>query len=258
MTPNPEQEARRQIDARLEEAGWAVQDLARADFTASRGVVLREMPLPSGRCDYLLLVDRKPVGIVEAKKVGTTLSTVAEQSGHGDEVGVVKVSAVTWGTFDESESKTCKDAARIDERYLVKPGDFLFSRANTIDLIGACVIATSVTLRVMLSDKILRLLFKNEILTRWALYWLRAESGRREIERLSTGNQMSMRNIGQDRIRQIALRLPSLPEQHRIVAEVDRRLSVLDELEALVSANLQRATHLRQSILQCAFAGELV
>lgn len=47
-------------------------------------------------------------------------------------------------------------------------------------------------------------------------------------------------------------------EQHRIVAEVDRRLSVLDELEALVSANLQRATRLRQSILQRAFAGELV
>ena len=46
-------------------------------------------------------------------------------------------------------------------------------------------------------------------------------------------------------------------EQLRIVAEVDRRLSVLDELEALVSANLQRATRLRQSILQRAFAGEL-
>jgi len=82
VTPNPEQEARRQIDAQLEAAGWAVQDLARVDFSASRGVALREVPLASGRCDYLLLVERTPVGIVEAKKVGTTLSTVAEQSGH--------------------------------------------------------------------------------------------------------------------------------------------------------------------------------
>ena len=49
------------------------------------------------------------------------------------EFGVVKVSAVTWGTFDESESKTCTDVSRINDRLLVARGDFLFSRANTIE-----------------------------------------------------------------------------------------------------------------------------
>jgi hypothetical protein len=47
-------------------------------------------------------------------------------------------------------------------------------------------------------------------------------------------------------------------EQTRIVAEVERRLSVVEELESVVSANLQRATRLRQSILQKAFTGGLV
>ena len=42
------------------------------------------------------------------------------------------------------------------------------------------------------------------------------------------------------------------------MAEVERRLSVIEELEATVSTNLQRATRLRQSILQKAFGGELV
>jgi type I restriction-modification system DNA methylase subunit len=46
-------------------------------------------------------------------------------------------------------------------------------------------------------------------------------------------------------------------EQTRIVAEVERRLSLVEELESVVSANLQRATRLRQSILQKAFTGEL-
>jgi len=46
-------------------------------------------------------------------------------------------------------------------------------------------------------------------------------------------------------------------EQERIVAEVERRLSVVEDLSALVTANLQRATRLRQSILQKAFTGEL-
>ncbi|MBI3910864.1 MAG: restriction endonuclease subunit S [Armatimonadetes bacterium] len=52
--------------------------------------------------------------------------------------------------------------------------------------------------------------------------------------------------------------LPPLPEQRRIVAEVGRRLSVIDEMEVAVTANLKRAERLRQAILKRAFAGELV
>ena len=55
----------------------------------------------------------------------------------------------------------------------------------------------------------------------------------------------------------MALPIPPLVEQTRIVAEVERRLSVVEELESVVSANLQRATRLRQSILEKAFTGEL-
>jgi type I restriction enzyme S subunit len=60
------------------------------------------------------------------------------------------------------------------------------------------------------------------------------------------------------RFESIAIPLPPLAEQKRIVEEVERRLSVIDEMEATVSANLQRATRLRQSILQKAFTGELI
>jgi type I restriction enzyme R subunit len=78
----PEQRARKQIDAQLAACGWAVQDYKQFDPTAGRGIALREAPLKSGTCDYLLLVDRKAVGVIEAKKEGTLLSGVAEQSGH--------------------------------------------------------------------------------------------------------------------------------------------------------------------------------
>jgi type I restriction enzyme, R subunit len=78
----PEQHAREQIDAMLIASGWVVQDYKAFNPSAARGVALREVPLKSGRCDYLLLVDRKALGVVEAKRQGTTLSTVADQSGH--------------------------------------------------------------------------------------------------------------------------------------------------------------------------------
>jgi hypothetical protein len=68
-------------DGRLNtSAGWSVQDYNALDFSAARGIALREVPLKTGPCDYLLLVDRVALGVIEAKKLGTTLSTVAEQS----------------------------------------------------------------------------------------------------------------------------------------------------------------------------------
>jgi len=79
---NPEQQARQQIDAQLAACGWVVQDYKQFNPSAGRGLALREVPLKSGTCDYLLLVDRKAVGVIEAKKAGTLLSGVAEQSGH--------------------------------------------------------------------------------------------------------------------------------------------------------------------------------
>ena len=56
----------------------------------------------------------------------------------------------------------------------------------------------------------------------------------------------------------MALPLPPLAEQHRIVAEVERRLSVIQKTEATVEASLARAKRLRQSILKQAFSGNLV
>jgi len=78
----PEEQARQRIDEMLTASGWVIQDYRALNLAASRGIVVREVPLKTGPCDYLLLIDRKPVGIVEAKKKGTTLSTVADQSGR--------------------------------------------------------------------------------------------------------------------------------------------------------------------------------
>ena len=64
----------------LEIADWSVQGVKDRDFTASRGVALREFPLEAGFADYMLFVDRQAVGIVEAKKEGTTLGGVDTQS----------------------------------------------------------------------------------------------------------------------------------------------------------------------------------
>ena len=78
----PEQEARVNIDRLLEQAGWSVQNADSINLYASSGVALREFPLKSGHgtADYLLYVNQKAAGIVEAKPEGSTLTGVEVQS----------------------------------------------------------------------------------------------------------------------------------------------------------------------------------
>src|SRR6266542_3794308 len=79
---SPEQRARADIDRLLQAAGWAVSDVAKADIHASRGVAIREFRLADGfgSADYLLYLDGKAAGVIEAKKAGATLTGVELQS----------------------------------------------------------------------------------------------------------------------------------------------------------------------------------
>lgn len=76
----PEEQAREKIDQLLTDAGWTLQDRDAFDRNAALGVAVREFSLPAGFTDYLLFIEGKAAGVIEAKKAGITLSAVAEQS----------------------------------------------------------------------------------------------------------------------------------------------------------------------------------
>jgi type I restriction enzyme R subunit len=78
-----EARARKEIDRQLGAAGWVVQSQKALNLRAGRGVAVREFILdkPHGRVDYLLFVDGRPAGVIEAKPEGTTLTEVEHQSG---------------------------------------------------------------------------------------------------------------------------------------------------------------------------------
>lgn len=78
----PEAIARQKIDAALAESGWRVQDYKAMNLMAGPGVAIREFPLKKGHgeCDYLLFVDARPVGVIEAKPEGSTLKGVEIQT----------------------------------------------------------------------------------------------------------------------------------------------------------------------------------
>ena len=69
-----------EIDAQLEACGWVVQDYKHAAVAAAQGVAVREVPTEAGPADYVLFVDRQAVGVIEAKKAGSTLTGVEPQT----------------------------------------------------------------------------------------------------------------------------------------------------------------------------------
>ncbi len=82
INQNPEQRARDRIDQMLRDAGWVIQNKKAVDLYAHKGIAIREYQTDVGPADYVLFVDTKPIGIIEAKREeeGHHLTVVEEQS----------------------------------------------------------------------------------------------------------------------------------------------------------------------------------
>lgn len=180
-----------------------------------------------------------------------------ERPPNENELGIVKISAVTWGFYDEEQSKTLTDNSLFLESRRVKVGDFLISRANTIDLLGMPVIVHKVTKNLMLSDKVLRLVMP-ERSKDWLDIFLRSPLGRREIQSRATGNQESMRNIGQQALLDIDILLPETNEQGEIVHLATSLFSHANIVEKQYLSAKKLIGKINESILTKAFRGELV
>ncbi|MGH7873053.1 MAG: restriction endonuclease subunit S [Candidatus Binatia bacterium] len=110
---------------------------------------------------------------------------------------------------------------------------------------------------LLLNQRIARLRCVGGALPAFLEIGMQSKDFRKRFFSYETGN-VGQGNVGMTAITRESIPVPPLAEQQRIVAEVDRRLSMVEQLEAVVNANLQRATRLRQSILQRAFDGNLL
>ena len=200
------------------------------------GKIKKEKPLPE------ITEDEVPVEIPESWKwcrvedillsIGTGKSLRCNETVPEDnKPGIIKVSAVTWGSFQENESKTCLSDSDWNENYRIHSGDFLISRANTKKLVGACVLVDRIEKKLMLSDKILRITFSEGIDLRFILHIMRSSTLRSQIEAVATGTSDSMKNISQKDIKGFIFPLPPLAEQKRIVARLEELLPLCEKLK---------------------------
>jgi len=141
-------------------------------------------------------------------------------------------------------------------KYQMLSGDLVINRVNSLTHLGKCLVVRETHAGALFESNMMKAHLADCVSPRYVEFCLRSRDGR---TRLSSGAKWAVNqaSINQEDVKRTPLPLPPPAEQTRIVAEVERRLSVVEELEAVVNANLQRAARLRQSILQKAFTGEI-
>jgi len=159
------------------------------------------------------------------------------------------------GRLDLSDVRYVSQATYDDRIKRLRPRekDIVYSREGGI-LGVACLIPAG--LDPCLGQRMMLLrchtLFDPSLL----MYWLNSPDVLARVRSLTGGSASPHLNVGE--VKMFPVPVPPLHEQQQIVAEVERRLSVIDELEATVEANLTRADRLRQAILKVAFQGKLI
>ena len=168
---------------------------------------------------------------------------------------VLKVSAVTGMKFLAHESKPVPDSYEPPKEHFAKPGDLLFSRANTTELVGAVAYVESTPPNVLLPDKLWRFVWNDpaaiEPLFVWALF--QTPTLRREIARRATGTSGSMKNISQEKVFGIRTILPPTKLQR----EFARRVMAVEKLKTAQRASLSEFDALFATLQHRAFRGEL-
>lgn len=157
-----------------------------------------------------------------------------------------------YGVWQDDLKFLHEETQKEIQRYTISKNDVYISIAGSIGVVGVVPDNLDGANLTENAAKITSLAFVEQ---KYICFWLSSNTGRSFIADKTIATTQP--KLALFRIEVIPIPLPPLAEQKRIVEEVERRLSVVEELEAVVSANLQRATRLRQSILQKAFKGKL-
>lgn len=182
----------------------------------------------------------------------------AKASGCGYGLRAFTLSAVTQGDFSERNTKlTVAHKDKVADLW-AQSGDIYVERSNTPELVGLARLYKGPARFAFIPDLLIRVRVHADVLAQFVEVCLLSEHIRRYFRSKAQGISGTMPKIDQSVIEKTPIPLPPVYEQGRIVAEVERSLSIIEELEAVVRANLTRAERMRQSILSNVFAGKLV
>lgn len=172
---------------------------------------------------------------------------------------VLRIPNVDKAAIDFADVKYAPTDLTVAKEESLLPGDMLVIRTNgSKSLIGrAAVVTTKFQRPTTYASYLIRFrLLGDAVLSAWVLSYWQSHSSRSWIESRAA-TSAGQHNISMTVLATAPIPLPPVDEQDRIVAEIDRRLSLIRDTESQIDANLLRAERMRQSLLAQAFSGKL-
>jgi type I restriction enzyme S subunit len=264
VAPLPEQE---RIVAKIEElftqleAGTSALERVQAGLRRYKASVLKAAVegklLGDGKVENGELSDGWQWKTLEELSSDANYGTSQKCDYDPTEFPVVRIPNIVSGSIDLNDLKYAIDGSSLREKDSLEPGDLLIIRTNgSKDLIGkSALIRQKLDSPLYFASYLIRYKINDYkyvgawISTIWDSPFIRSE-----LEKMvaTTAGQYNL-NIA--KLNKLQIPLPPLEEQRRIVAEVERRLSVARQVESAVEEALVRASRLRQAVLRSAFEG---
>jgi type I restriction enzyme S subunit len=174
-------------------------------------------------------------------------------------IPVLSLGAVTGFRYRATEFKRTSLHADKDGHFWLKPGDLLITRSNTPELVGHAAIYSGSPSPCIYPDLMMRLpLNLDQVDPTFVWYWLQSPPARDFVFAKAKGTSSTMKKISQGVV--MAIPFPTnlgLPEQRRIVAELDRLQAAADSLKSLQTETTTELRALVPSIVSRAFTGQL-
>lgn len=196
----------------------------------------------------------------------TTLGALSRESSYGTSVKcsyqssgvpVLRIPNIQKGRIEPSDLKFATRAIDADPEDYLQPNDFLVVRTNgSKDLIGrGAAVLTEFAEPHFFASYLIRFRLRDGDTAKWLSIVWDSEGVRKQISRIAA-TSAGQYNVNQTNLAKISIPFPPLEDRIQILAEVERRLSVIANLETETSAQVGRAVRLRHSLLKRAFSTE--
>ncbi len=234
----------------LEAKKKSFEDKAAGKYTTNRW---KSPPAPTSPLAFLLPEGWSVVSMEQIADVSGGLAKDSKLS-DGETLPYLRVANVQRGRLDLAEVKTIICPSERIESLLLQKGDILLNEGGDRDKLGRGWVWNNQIERCIHQNHVFKArLACQDIKPEFISHYANTEGDRYFQQQ---GKQTTnLASISLSKVRSLPIALPPAAEQVRILAEVERRFSFLDQVEATVNASFRRCGQLRQAVLKKAFEG---